>query len=353
MVQVTANITPPIIDAGLSSEITCAQPVIQMNGTVQAPASPVDIQWITSNGNIISGEKSLNPTVSTGGMYLMQAIDLLNNCISVDSVLVVEYLTGPSDATITVKDAGCQNNKGVITIESVKDVWGPALYGIEGLTGPVSTWTFDQLKAGKYTVIITDIHGCTLTKEVVIPDGTTESIDLDPMLEVQLGDSVQLTPVISFPPSEIEFIDWFPHWGLSCYHCLEPWFIGTQSYTYVVKIITKDGCKIQAPVSINVQFEPKIYAPNAFSPNGDGTNDFFRIFVSEKNVLAIESLDIFDRWGMQMYHGEQLPLFSIDAGWDGQYQGQVCNPGVYVWYARVKLLTGESVLVKGDVVLMR
>jgi gliding motility-associated-like protein len=71
-----------------------------------------------------------------------------------------------------------------------------------------------------------------------------------------------------------------------------------------------------------------IFLPKAFTPNGDGQNDFF--FIS--NPYAIPTLldfEIFDAWGAKMF-------YTTDkfAKWDGTFAGKTLNPGVYVWKAR-------------------
>ncbi|MBK9017998.1 MAG: gliding motility-associated C-terminal domain-containing protein [Saprospiraceae bacterium] len=44
-----------------------------------------------------------------------------------------------------------------------------------------------------------------------------------------------------------------------------------------------------------------VYVPNAFSPNGDGTNDVFMIFSDTKSVLKVNSFLVFNRWGESVY----------------------------------------------------
>ncbi|MGI9160971.1 MAG: laminin B domain-containing protein [Saprospiraceae bacterium] len=92
-----------------------------------------------------------------------------------------------------------------------------------------------------------------------------------------------------------------------------------------------------------------LYAPNAFSPNDDGWNDEWLLFLP-CDYLEFH-LEVFDRWGNLVFAADQP-----DAAWDGRYQGRPLLPGVYVWrlnwsgellgdkkeYAE----TGEVVLVK-------
>ncbi len=72
----------------------------------------------------------------------------------------------------------------------------------------------------------------------------------------------------------------------------------------------------------------KVFLPKAFTPNGDGPNDYF--FIS--NPYAIPELldfEILDAWGARMFY--TTDKFEK---WDGSFGGKTLNPGVYVWKAR-------------------
>ncbi|MBC8321501.1 MAG: gliding motility-associated C-terminal domain-containing protein [Bacteroidetes bacterium] len=69
----------------------------------------------------------------------------------------------------------------------------------------------------------------------------------------------------------------------------------------------------------------KMYFPNAFTPNGDGLNDKFNGVTSTIDVNQF-SLSIYNRWGAMIYHTND-----ITNGWDGIYQGELCQPGAYVY----------------------
>jgi gliding motility-associated-like protein len=83
------------------------------------------------------------------------------------------------------------------------------------------------------------------------------------------------------------------------------------------------GCKdtIVKPVVVNEGFN--IYVPNAFSPNGDGHNDFFQ---PKGYGIVKYNLVVFDRWGERLFSTDQF-----ENGWDGKYKGQVCKDDTYIW----------------------
>jgi len=97
--------------------------------------------------------------------------------------------------------------------------------------------------------------------------------------------------------------------------------------TYITTLIVRNanGCydSIKHEVIIGPDFT--FYIPNAFSPNGDGTNDLF--FGIGIGIIKYE-IHIFDRWGNMIFHGENL----YDT-WDGKANGgnDVAQQDIYVW----------------------
>ena len=93
----------------------------------------------------------------------------------------------------------------------------------------------------------------------------------------------------------------------------------------------------------------QVLVPNAFSPAtngaGDGHNDVFLPVM--RGITDFEML-IFNRWGQLLFESRDQ-----STGWDGTYQGKVCEQDVYMYKLTVKLETGETVVRTGDVNLIR
>ena len=68
------------------------------------------------------------------------------------------------------------------------------------------------------------------------------------------------------------------------------------------------------------------YIPNAFSPNGDGINDAFRIVGLPPENIRFFLFQVFDRWGSVIFQTSD-----ILEGWDGKLNGAECPAGQYVW----------------------
>lgn len=69
--------------------------------------------------------------------------------------------------------------------------------------------------------------------------------------------------------------------------------------------------------------------PQAFSPNGDGLNDEFKIFFGNL-PCAVESFKIYNRWGQLVFDHKDREELS----WDGTFNGEACPPGTYVYYLK-------------------
>ena len=89
-----------------------------------------------------------------------------------------------------------------------------------------------------------------------------------------------------------------------------------------------------------------VYIPSAFTPNGDGLNDVFRIY--DTNGQHLVSLYIYNRYGQNIYFNE-----AANAGWDGTFNGIKQASGTYIYIFRYADLEGTLHTLKGTVVLIR
>jgi gliding motility-associated-like protein len=124
-------------------------------------------------------------------------------------------------------------------------------------------------------------------------------------------------------------------------------------YTYYVTqwVINSMGCKdsITKPVEILPNFT--FYIPNAFSPNGDGTNEGFKgTGVGIDNTTY--NLWVFDRWGMMIFYADDL-----EKSWDGHMKGSSDKPvlqeDVYVWKVKFSDFRGKKHEYHGTVTLLK
>ncbi|MBL1278991.1 MAG: CotH kinase family protein [Fluviicola sp.] len=89
-----------------------------------------------------------------------------------------------------------------------------------------------------------------------------------------------------------------------------------------------------------------IHIPTGFSPNTDGNNDIYSIIVG-KDIASI-TFSIYDRWGNRM-----LKSTDFDFEWDGLYNGQPVNSGVYAYMVDVKYIDGRTESLSGNITLVK
>ncbi|MBP9884156.1 MAG: gliding motility-associated C-terminal domain-containing protein, partial [Chitinophagales bacterium] len=120
--------------------------------------------------------------------------------------------------------------------------------------------------------------------------------------------------------------------------------INLSSGWYFVEITDANGCKTID--SVFVESAPNTLGiPNAFTPNGDGLNDFFQ--VHSLNVATFDC-KVFNRWGQLVFYTSD-----VDEGWDGNFNGKKEQSGAYVYLVNVTYLDGKSDSRKGNVTLIR
>jgi len=132
------------------------------------------------------------------------------------------------------------------------------------------------------------------------------------------------------------------------------WNTGDSTYSvlvttdgwYKVTITTAEGCTSVDSVMMLSAFAP-LTMPNAFTPNGDGTNDFFRP-VTQPEKISSFSMYIFDRWGKQVFFTND-----IAHGWDGRINGNPAQIGGYVYTLKYSYPSGETREKRGMVTVVR
>ena len=90
----------------------------------------------------------------------------------------------------------------------------------------------------------------------------------------------------------------------------------------------------------------RLIMPNAFSPNHDLINDFYKVKESQ-NIVEFRAT-IFNRWGQKLYEWT-----NIEGGWDGTYRGQDVKQGTYFVLVKARGADGQTYNIRKDVNLLR
>ncbi|MEM8909465.1 MAG: gliding motility-associated C-terminal domain-containing protein, partial [Bacteroidota bacterium] len=202
---------------------------------------------------------------------------------------------------------------------------------------------------GTYTLSISDANACVWSTSVFLDQPTPLVLDLDANSPLELGDSVQLN---TFVNQVLDTFYWSPSNYLSCLDCLDPVATPLQEITYTLTVVDENACQVSDQVLLSVRKSRDIYFPSAFSPNGDGNNDFFTVFGSQ-GVAQVNYLRVFNRWGALVYERRNFQPDDLPRGWDGTFRNEAAAMGVYIYIAEVQFIDGWTELYQGDLTLLR
>jgi gliding motility-associated-like protein len=129
------------------------------------------------------------------------------------------------------------------------------------------------------------------------------------------------------------------------------------SYTFTVAgkhVVTlnvvQDGDILESKsISITIS-DSHLEMPNAFSPNGDGINDYFQAKTNSKSIVEFHAY-IFNRHGQKLY--DWTDWQNEKSGWDGTHNGHPVKDGVYFVYVKALGADGTEYNIRRDVNLLR
>ena len=228
-------------------------------------------------------------------------------------------------------------------------IGGTAPYTIEVNGQTFSDFpSLDNLGPGDYPLLVTDATGCTLETDITIEEPPRVFVELGEDITINLGESTFLSA-----STNVGQITWSSEGDLSCVEeCLIQEVAPLETTTYEILALDENGCPAIDDIVVHVEFDRAVYIPNAFSPNADGINDFFRVF-GNSSVLRVKNMLIADKWGEIVYEEEDILLADEQKFWDGRHRGENLNNNVLVYYVVVEYIDGQTEAFKGDVTLIR
>lgn len=341
-------------------------------GTPQINVNQVSLQWREEaiscpdgeNGGLEVFANSLYPTYTyewsdgqtdkkrlnlTEGVYALTVVDGLG-CSATDSFLLQAPL--PIRPSLAMFPPLCRNiDDGMIAIDAVQGGTPPFTWRLNNLDQGRAPGEVGDLPPDTYTISFLDKNNCPWDTSLVFLLPPPLSLELGEDRTITIGETVRIEPLTN----AADILDWqwraAPDVAIDSSLVLEARPFEKTNFTLTVR--NDYGCVLQDEISVFVDKEFLIGAPNAFSPDGDGLNDRFLLFGKTSNIERIESFQIFDRWGNKVFEASDLELNNETAGWDGRYKNQLLNTGVYIWIAKVIRVDQETSLLSGDVVLIR
>lgn len=303
--------------------------------------SPQQFEYFWPGGSIGNRFATQN-----GGNYEVTITDQ-EGCSSIEAILLPEP-EGP-EIELAIEQPLCPDDNGSIKILP-KNLDIPMIFSIDG----GQTYSFETqyfgLGPGNYEIVVQDDLECiqTFDVELIRPDTLWVNIDVDTnTLVVRPGTPVNLS---ASTYGQIEEIQWLPI-DINTEQ-LNTSFIAEDNLD--IRIIVKDanGCFVSDGFQLDVELGD-VYAPNAFSPNQDGNNEYFTLYSDLGSGEIIELLQVYDRYGNLLFSTSEVDLNQPQLGWNGSYKGEIMATGVYTFFGVVRFGNGVRKIYEGDIAIIR
>jgi len=271
----------------------------------------------------------------------------LDQCTRIVSDTIIVY-----NATLTVP-----GEVRLCAGESVKITANGSLTGMYEWSSGEKTPQIEVSPAQTTTYDLTYTYGdgCSLdtSVEVIVLPSFSLKIESEPDTnKINVGEPIELTGIVS-PSQNLNNFDftWTEN-GQQNIGSTESVMVtpsgNETSIFYTLVATSPNGCSKEARIEFTL-VQPVVVVPNAFTPNGDGINDVFRLKVLEGSINML-GMDIYNRWGKKVFSSNDP-----DAAWDGKMDdGKEAPSDVYAYFIRWE--RGDGALqppFKGDIALLR
>ncbi len=320
----------PDINAGTDTMICDIDSVVlSANNGVIYSWSP---NYYLSNSAIAN--PMVQPKVST--TYFVTVTDL-NNCENTDSVVIlvtdtVISIAGPDTTICLYQPLQLFSNNAVYyqwepaILTSDPNISNPFVYPEMNTTFTVGSFIGSCFDIDSVSVIVNPIPIANAGPGGIINQGENYQ------LHGSGGGTYLWSPSADLTDAKADWPIAFP--------------LNTTTYTLTVS--NDFGCATQDTLVLIVTHIHDIYVPNAFTPNGDGINDFFLYFT--KGIRKINELTIYSRWGEIIYSNNGYD----ETPWNGTTtKNQIASLGVYVYYIVAETYDGNLISKKGNITLLR
>lgn len=329
------------------------------------------------NEGICEGETisiSVSPSVP-GGEFIWLPGNETTQSITVSPIVTTEY-------QVMYQINGCQTDYETLTVSV--DAMPQASFDVNMTTGcaPLNIvftnttgnttgclWSIDNgstltgCQNTSYTFYDEGCYSITLVTET--PNGCPGIITMENLICVLPAPEIDFsmsTNQIAYGSSEVSFmnnstnaVDYLWDFGDGSLDSL----FSPASYEYDVNDeesflvsltgTTDLGCSDSLQLLINVNQDAVIFAPNSFTPDGDGLNDSWFPTISTGIAEDFFMVQVFNRWGELVFEAKDFY-----SSWDGTYQGNRAQIGTYTYTVRYKRKqTEERKVMVGHINLVR
>ena len=294
----------PIANAGLDETI-CKGQTATLNGS--GGGSYLWSNGATSSSISISPSSTTSYTVTTS----------LGNCTATDSAKVIVYAVPIADAGFN--DTICEGQ-----ITTLNGNGGSSYLWNTGETS--SSISVSPSSNTSYTITAYNSICFSVDSAKVIVYALPTA-DAGSNTTIEMGSSTTLSA-----NGGSSYL-WSPSGGLSCITCSNPVASPQATTEYCVTVIVDTICG-------------EVFVPTAFSPNKDGGNDSLCLY----GTTCVKEIDfkIYNRWGEKIFETNNPKMC-----WDGIYQGQELNEGIYIYRFNATLYNDRVIIKRGNLTLIK
>lgn len=322
-----------------------------------APGLPTGTLWsatIRKAGALVDSFASKEDTVRNNTIlpddnnkYTVR-LSCYNSCVSDTSFQIF----GPSVVrvdNIQVQNVSCYKYKdGRITFD-VTGGYPPLMFKIDSTEKLSATPRFDSIYAAKHHIVVIDTSDCRYDFDVEVTQPLKLRYTTDSKPNECMGMDTNGIATINVAGGTTPYSY---YWSSNIWNTNDVQMgnslTGRPNGNYFVRVVDAHGCKDSATIAIKYDNCCIPYVPTAFTPNGDGRNDYFRPVW--KGDVKVVNFSVYDRFGRRIYWSN-----TQDKGWDGTLFGVPQDMGTYYYY--IKILCGnmnhEEIEFKGDLTLIR
>lgn len=314
--------------------------------------------WQFGDGDI-SKEKDPTNIFEKGGNYLTKLrVETTYGCIDSAQLMTIVHHNPIADFTFDSLE-GCSpmcvtfiDKSKVQSADSMRYNW---IFGDGKTIDEVNpTHCYNVNDGGGFETFIpklevTTTNGC----KAVVASEELITLYSNPIADFDLNaySLSMLKPVVELHNLSVGGIEWFWNFGDSTFSDeMSPkdhdfHLTGPGEYEIALRTLSEYGCsdRITKPVLVNPH--QALYIPKSFTPNADGVNDQFEIKGEDLDFL---NLWIYDRWGEQVFYGE-----NADAIWDGSKNGALAPLGSYLYILEYRMNGGMKQQTQGSLFISR
>ncbi|MBK7936545.1 MAG: gliding motility-associated C-terminal domain-containing protein [Lewinellaceae bacterium] len=322
---------------GVVATLTCAQPCATFNG--QSYCQP-GMYSDTSNCTINQFEIAFDGALQTVQLGIVGMLTCAQPCTTYNGLTYCQ--AGTYTDTLN-----CQIQEFMIGYDSVLPVVQLGVLDTLSCAQPCVVYDGKTYcLSGTYSQTV----GCEI-QQFDIVDQPAGSLELGSDQTILTGESATLQALTNTQPVSISWqAQGAPIPGDELSLLVAP----TENTLYSIEIQDINGCLLNDSLWVFVKSTDKgWYAPTAFTPGNGGPNGWFTLFTDTNRFTEIRSIDIYNRWGEQVFSRKNLAPNVPEIGWGGEMNGKLLDPAVFVWQAELLLSDGTTTRISGDVTLLR